>query len=252
MKQLTISERGSIESLLSLNFKVSEIAKILVKHRSTIYKELKRHPNCQYNAWANQIDYESKKGNCGRKRLLDKLNLRSFVVDKLEKGWSPEQISGRLKLQKSFISHESIYQFIYKDRYCKDNKLYQYLRLGKRKRTQRYGRHTKGSKIINRVSIEKRPQYIEQRIEYGHWEGDSIVSSGRKSFLNTLVERKTRYLVSSILKDHTSNETALAVSLSLKNFNPKTITFDNGLEFASHEKIATKYTHLLLPPIFKL
>ena len=238
MTQMTVADRAKIESMLEFNFTLSKIAKKLSRHRSTIFRELKRHPTGIYSSWANQIDYESRKKNCGRKRLLDKLNLRSLVVDKLEKGWSPQQISGRLKLEKLFISHEAIYQFIYNDKYCKENKIYQYLRQGKRKRTKRYGRRTKGSKIINRISIEKRPKYIDQRIEFGHWEGDSIVSAGRKSFLNTLVERKTRYLVASILKDHTSSETSKAISLSLECFKPKIITFDNGLEFAKHEYIA--------------
>ena len=79
--------------------------------------------------------------------------------------------------------------------YCKEQKIYQYLRQGKRRRTKWHSRKTKSEKIKNKISIEQRPKDIDNRESFGHWEGDSIVSKGMKSFLNTLVERNTRYLV---------------------------------------------------------
>ena len=66
-------------------------------------------------------------------------------------------------------------QFIYEDKYAKENKLYQYLRRGKKRRTKKYGRSTKKSKIPNRVSIDKRPVEVETRKDFGHWEGDSVI-----------------------------------------------------------------------------
>ena len=129
--------------------------------------------------------------------------------------------------------------------YCKEQKIYQYLRQGKRRRTKWHSRKTKSEKIKNKISIEQRPKDIDNRESFGHWEGDSIVSKGRKSFLNTLVERSTRYLVASKLQDHSSITTTEAVVSSLKQFNPLSITFDNGLEFAGHEAMKEKLNTLI-------
>ena len=97
-----------IESLLGLDFTLTLIAKKLGRHVSTISREVKRHSTGKYSPWASQIDADTKKGNCGRKRVLDRLSLRSLIVDKLILGWSPEQISGRLKLEGINLSHEAI------------------------------------------------------------------------------------------------------------------------------------------------
>ena len=128
-------------------------------------------------------------------------------------------------------------QFIYEDKYAKENKLYQYLRRGKKRRTKKYGRSTKKSKIPNRVSIDKRPVEVETRKDFGHWEGDSVIYPNKKA-INTLVERKTGLVQFKKLERKTKELTAQAMIENIKKYpNSKTLTVDNGTEFTDHERI---------------
>ena len=253
-RRLTHKERVQIETLLIQNKSKSDIAKIINRARSTITREINKWVYSKEEKYDADLAHWSAKDNYLNKRNLDKISshslLKFFVYKGLLNGWTPEQISGRLK--ELFpndpimsISHEAIYRHIYTRPQARLNK--KLIKLLVRKKTRRRPskkRRGTGSKIINQVSIDNRPEHIELRQEVGHWEGDLIIGKNHKSAIGTIVERKTRYTLIVKLKSKKANEVAQMFSKILNKLNPiykKTMTYDNGLEMAKHEKI-TKNT----------
>jgi transposase, IS30 family len=188
--KITASERDQIAWWLACGITIREMARGLGRSPSSISQELKR----------NQVDgvYGSIKAHQAteaRKRHSH----RGFVLEKLKLGWSPQQISGRLKKEisegvrpkREYVNHESIYQFLY-DPAQQDQKLWAYLPRGHRQRRRWLGRRSRSVKIPNRVSIRHRPAEIGHREESAHWEGDTIVGDGHKTGIHTEVERISR------------------------------------------------------------
>ena len=142
-----------------------------------------------------------------------------------------------LDLEGQTISHEAIYQYIYKERHD----LVEALTRHHRKRQKRgHSRKHRKPHIPNRISIEKRPKFIDKRIQAGHWERDSLVSRASKSCLDVKVERKSRKLLLNKLKRKTAEAVRIVVITSLKSFPShlrRSLTYDNGSEHAEHEKI---------------
>lgn len=245
-KHLSIEERELISQLLASGKTLGDIAKSMGRSKSSISREVNRNFNRvkkKYFAHNAQIKYKNRKFNAKKyKRLLNPL-IRNYVVDKTKLGWSPEQISGRIKvdLPGQSISHEAIYQFIYDPIIRVHIDLVQYLRRNHKKRIKKsYLRRAKKSHISHRIPIENRPEEVEERKVLGHWEGDSVVSMKSKVGLNTIVERKSRFVLISKLNDKTAEETKKAVVLRLGMLPPnlrKTLTLDNGCENAYHKKI---------------
>jgi len=242
-KQLTAADRGAIEALLRIDYNASQIAGQLGKDRSTVSREIKNRstPN-GYFAEIAQIDYETKRRRCRKREKLYQSWTQGYVIKRLKLGRSPEQIAGRMKLEgrPDRVCKETIYAFIYGNGYCVEEGLYQYLRRGKKRRTSWKGRKTHQSKIPNRVSIHKRPKEVEERIEYGHWEGDSVIYPYLKA-INTLNELYTGRVKFTKLERKTALETAKAVEKAMEGERVLSFTFDNGVEFFEHEKI-TKAT----------
>jgi IS30 family transposase len=153
---------------------------------------------------------------------------------------SPEQISGWLARNENiYISHETIYQFIRKNKE-KGGLLYLHLRYGhKRKRRTPRSQDFRGQ-IKNRVSIEKRPEIVDQKTRIGDWEIDTVHMKGRKECIVTIVERVSRFALAAFSPDRTAKyvtEVIVKMLTPYKNF-VHTITTDNGKEFAYHEEIA--------------
>jgi IS30 family transposase len=236
-KQLTAADRSKIEVLLLKKYTLTEIACTLGFDKSTISREVKKRATPKgYLAHNAQLNYETKRERCGKRKILSFWKYRSHVIDKLIDGWSPEQISGRLKLERSswYVSPETIYQFIYEDQYVKDMRLYQYLRQGKKRRTKWKGRATKKDRIPNRVSIHQRPAVVSYQVEFGHWEGDSVIYPNKRA-INTVNELKSGYVEFSVLERKTADLTAKAMVQKLSTHEVKTVTIDNGSEFTRHE-----------------
>lgn len=239
-KHLTAADRKVIEVLLEDNYKVSAIASKLDVHRSTICREIKKRSTKNgYEADYAQLHYEAKREDCKKKKALHHSKTQKYVLDKLYKGWSPEQISGRMKMKgkDNYICKETIYKWLYEDPYCIKNKFYQYLRQGKKRRTKQNGRSTKKSKIPNRVSIRQRPEVVGKRTEFGHWEGDSVIYA-HKQAINTLNELQSGIVEFTKLNRKTAELTANAMSTKLSKYTAKTLTLDNGSEFTDHEKVS--------------
>lgn len=141
--------------------------------------------------------------------------------------------------KKLALHHETVYQLIYEDK-ANGGDLYQYLRIALKPYRKRYGHYDRRGKIKNRVVIDARPAIVDKRSRVGDWEGDTIGGKNRASAMLTLVERKTLYTVIMRLTGKRADwlaKTSVAGMKAIKS-KVKTITFDNGLEFADHETIA--------------
>lgn len=245
-KQLGLEDRDRITEMMAEGSNITEIAEALGRHKSTISREVKRNSSPAYRLYlshrAHERAVERKQEANSRPRLKNEEIVR-YVHSKLNLGWSPEQISGRIGMDCAGlkISHEAIYQYIY-DKETEDREeLISYLRRGHKKRRRKgVNRKERRTKIPNRVSIEDRPLSVDSRSIFGHWEGDSLVSRKSSEALNTLAERKSRFVFITRLKRKTAEETANAVIERLSRLHDKarkTLTLDNGTENAYHEKI---------------
>lgn len=216
------------------------IAKQLGRSKSTICREITRNRYPVRSLYlpdtAEHLSRERRNrpgSKLGRSKRLQKL-----IEKHLIKGWSPEVIAGRLKLENAqeTISHESIYKWIYGEGIQLNWR--GYLIRKKRKRGRRPCRKVDKIKIPARVSIHKRPQSYQK--QSGHWEGDTIHFAGHKGAIATLYEKKTKMLLAAKMETRTTQETIGNMGHMLRWFPAsfrRSITFDNGLEFTGHQKL---------------
>lgn len=241
-KQLNSNLRVVIERLFRAKKSQKEIAKILKRPASTISRELNRNKdkNGQYRARIaiEKTQKRRKAANQKFKKLTSKSSLRRFIIRKLKAYWSPEQISGFLqrKYGQSVICHETIYQLIYKERLD----LIKYLRCKKRKYRKRHGTlmREKARELAKKRWIDTRPEVVEKRERIGDWEGDTIRGGDKKSAILTHVDRKSGYLLANRLRRALAEKvrhTTVAEFSKLPKGKCKTITYDNGSEFAEHQ-----------------
>jgi IS30 family transposase len=236
--QLTESERNQIYALKQAGFKSSAIALQLSRHPSTIYRELRRNRGLRgYRPRQAQQMADNRR----REKVKPKIpeEVLCIVNDLIEKDWSPEQISGWLAAEKNMrISHERIYQHIARDRKQGGN-LHLHLRCRK-KRKKRYGSTDRRGQIRNRVSIDKRPDIVEERSRIGDWEADTIIGRRGGAVLVTLVERKSRFSVIALAPDKRADSVTQALAGALLPYQEQvyTITCDNGKEFSFHEEFS--------------
>lgn len=240
-KHLTAADRGAIQVLLQNNYTIKNIAKEIGFSKSTVSREIKNRstPN-GYRAISAQLNYKKQRKKSRRKKKLDNSKLQKYVTSKLQRGWSPEEIAGRMKFlgKANRVCHETIYAWLYTDEWAYgQEKLYQYLRYGQKKRKKQTGRSVKRSKIPNRVSIHKRPEVVKQRVEYGHWEGDSVIYP-YKYAVNTINELVSGRVKFSKLKRKTARLTAKVMIKQLKAEKAYSLTLDNGSEFTNHQDIS--------------
>jgi len=245
-KHLTDADRIRIEVLLREGYKQIEIARKLGVDRSTISRKIRnRGTPTGYHASQAEINHRLRRSKCHPKRKIEETRAGTYVLEKIRMGWSPEAISGRLKLEvdwglkdpNEYVNPESIYQFVYESDFGKHEKLYEYLRRGKKHRSKKYGRKSQKTTIPNRVFIDMRPKAIEERKTIGHWEGDTIHYPQRKG-VNSLVERKTRFVLLTKLERRTAEQTTATVVNRLLKHERGSLTLDNGKENIKHETIS--------------
>ncbi len=239
-KHLTQDERYQIHALMRQNISVARIAAELQRDRSTISRELKRNatPNGYKPALAHK---QARARQCARRnaRCLSAEQWR-HVDAYLRLYLSPQQCSGRLKLEDAFtISTESIYQHAYRDK-AQGGDLVSYLRCQKARRKRYASGQERRGVLKNRIGIEHRPAVVEMRSRIGDWEGDTVIGECHQGVLVTLVERKSRYTLACRLDSRHSAKVCAAVIELLRPHKAQceTLTFDNGKEFAEHEFIA--------------
>lgn len=211
-KQLRLEDRDRITEMTAEGRSITEIAEALGRHKSTISREVRGNSSPAYRLYLSHRAHErsvKRKQEANSHPRLKTDGIISYVRSKLDMGWSPEQISGRIGLDCHglSISHEAVYQYIYdKDTADRDELIKLLRRRHRKRRAKGVSRKERKTKIPNRVSIQERPASVETRNRFGHWEGDSLVSRKSAEALNTLVERKSRLVFITRLQRKTAEE----------------------------------------------
>lgn len=243
-QQLTSEERVILSTLKLQGLSIRKIAKYLGRHHSTLYRELARN-RCY------KIDGAYRPSKAQRRAIARRKTSRrnrhyshddfSYVRKLLNKKWSPEQIVGHIRrfaLLERPMSHETIYQYIWRDK-AEGGSLWLNLRQSSKCRRKRYKAYDSRGRLANKRHITERPSTVEGRKYKGHWEIDTVHGRGATDCIVTLLERKTGYVMIGKLTDKSTaslnKKTIKLISRDPLSF--KTITADNGTEFHQYMKI---------------
>lgn len=242
-KHLNLEERELMYGMLKQGFSHRKIAEKLNRTQSSISREIKRNTKYgkDYLPCYAQKRYERETKRQRYQAPLKNPEIFLYVRQKLRLGWSPEIISGRIRLdiKGSSIDKETIYRYIYSER-GKSYQLWKHLPKSRKKRMVKEGRIVRNKgKVPNAVSITKRPKYILKRKQIGHWETDNMEGKkSSKSALSVSIERSTRYTRITKISNQTKVVKTKAVIEELLGLPSKTLTMDNGKENYGHEDIS--------------
>ena len=246
-KQLDYLKRCKILAFWQAGYNKTEIAKEIGVHKSTISRELSKNltfVRTKLGSWQYKPDYAQCSANSRHRDKPKKIKLtngvKEFITAKTMEDWSPEQISGYAKRHNLFnISHEWIYQFILKDKQ-NGGSLYKHLRHQHKKYRKRYGSPKRVGSIRNRRFIDERPAIVDKKTRIGDWEIDTIIGKNHKQAIVSIVERVSKKTVLAKVTSKTAELVSASTIAGLTPFfdNVLTITGDNGVEFAFHEKIS--------------
>ena len=247
--ELDLRERRAIEDMLHAKVPMNEIAALIGRHRSTVYREIKRNgfeddELPELNGYYGVTAQRTADARRARRRKLIRLEeLRAHVIAQLRIGWTPEQIAGRLGYdgQPIRVSHETIYAYVY-SREGQSEELARYLPSRRKKRRPRYARRPRGQVFPPDRSIHERPEHVKTRETFGDWEGDLMIFERANGTMNvaSLVERKTRFAVLFRNNDRSSNHfmnKLMGVMEPLPQPARRSITFDRGFEFRAWRKL---------------
>lgn len=244
-RTLSLAERETLSRGLVQGHSLRQIARDLGRSASTISREVKRHGGPEHyraeradaRAWQNALRPKA----CA---LARQRRLRSAVAGKLKRNWSPEQIARWLKLaypddETMQVSHETIYRSLYvQARGVLKKELMAHLRFGRLMRHSKTERSQDGrGKIADAISISERPATAEDRAVPGHWEGDLLAGS-HNSYIATLVERQTRYVMLVRVRSKHTQEVVSALRrevIKLPEQLRLSLTWDCGKEMAKHK-----------------
>lgn len=243
-RQISSEERVEIAFLQREGHSIRQIAAALDRSASSIAREVKRNSSRQNGYQPGYADEQSRARRWSGSRLERDAGLREQVLGGLARGWSPEQVSGRLARETGcrVISHETIYRFIYAQMARhKDYSWRNYLPRRKSKRGWR-GRRGGGSHtfITARRTLRERPQEVATRAVPGHWEADLMLFARYGQAVLTLHERHTRLLVALRPPGKAAEPIAELIQQTLEPLPAvwrQTVTFDNGTEFARHYQL---------------
>jgi IS30 family transposase len=243
-EHLGLEERCEIAQRRTAGQSIRQIAAALDREPSSIARELKRNTGTSVGYKASYANAQAKARRWRGPRLLRDPELQAVVLERLRRGWSPQQVAGRLAREQGrvVISHETIYRFIAAQiARTKDYAWRLYLPRGKSKRGLR-GR--KGGSAVDhikdRVPIALRPAAAADRTDPGHWEADLMLFATYGHVVLALHERSSRALA--ILRQPNKQATPVATAIEallapLPSYLRQTITFDNGTEFARHDTL---------------
>ena len=247
--ELDLRERRAIEDMQNAKVPVGRIAAEIGRHRSTIYREIRRNgftdDELPYlSGYFGVTAQRSAEARRARRRKLVRLeDLRDTVILQLKEGWSPEQIAGRLEFEGRpvRVSHETIYAYVY-GLDGQSGELARYLPSRRKKRRPRYARRPRGQVFPPDRSIHERPGHVTSRETFGDWEGDLMIFERAQGKMNvaSLVERKTRFAVLFRNNDRSSTHVMrklMDVMEPLPQPARRSITFDRGLEFREWRKL---------------
>lgn len=244
-RQLTQGERYAMANMLHQGYSYRAIGYVLGRSTSTISREHQR------NATTHDGHYRAEKAQqyamARRKRTRKKSQFSeqewSTVARLLQDKWSPAQIVGRRRmLQQPTMSKETIYRYVWRNRRSGGD-LWRSLRI-----LSKYGRKRRGSpatrgRLVGKRHISERPSQVDERLEQGHWEGDTVMGADQRHCVLTLVERVTGYLVMKKLTARNMHQAAAALSQAIREHRGRvaTITLDNGTEFHDYERVEQRH-----------
>ena len=243
-KQLSLEDRCEIARLQANGGSIREIAAALDRAPSSVAREIRRNRGREIGYRPGYAQEQARARRWTGCRLEREPGLRRAVLERLARGWSPEQVAGRLAREAghTVISYESIYRFVYAQiARTKDYGWRCYLPRGKSRRGFRGRRGGSSASFIEgRVSVAERPPDAADRTTAGHWEGDLMLFSRYGQAVLTIHERKSRLLLATRPPNKAARGIAHRLLRLFANLPPalrKTITFDNGTEFARHQAL---------------
>lgn len=233
---LSQEERYDISTDLKSGLSMAAVARKHKRHRSTLYREFSR--NQGQRGYRPKQAHEKAKG----RRYQPVSTLTEFALCYIKhliaQNWSPEQIHGALTVRgwEGVPCHEWIYQYIYQDK-AQGGDLHTHLRRQKTYRKRGYTGNDRRGQLANKRSIHERDPCIDQRERLGDFEGDTIIGKGHRGAVVTLVDRNSLYVMMHPLVKRTSHDTITACKNHLKQSHAHSVTFDNGKEFADHQRL---------------
>ena len=244
-RQLTSEERYTLGLLRRQGYRQVLIARVLQRHPSTICRELRRNRTRYDGAYrpSRADEYARARKKRARRNLRLDAAQWELIAVLLEAKWSPEQISNTLSQTGILnISHESIYRWIWSDKQA-GGQLHTHLRGAPKQRRKRYGAYDSRGRLATKRHISERPSHIESRLEFGHWEIDTIIGGKTPPCAVTLVERSTGLTLIGQLPDRTVASTNRRLNKLIGRAPElfKTITADNGTEFHGYEQIEKRW-----------
>jgi transposase, IS30 family len=239
-QQIQASEREEIERGVKEGKSISEIGRMLARDKSTISREVRRNKHCVHRYMATHAaEVAGKRRRVVQPHILRNSDARFYALSKLELGWTPQEIAGRMRVEKLgyYCCAETIYRFIYSAE-GREGKLYKHLKRKQKSRFCKHSKRPKESRIPKGQSVHERGKNIDNRRHYGHFEGDLVI--GKNGNITTIVERKTRFAFA--IKNNTKHtEIVINAIISKLSTLPQrlrqSITFDQGTEFANHQQL---------------
>jgi IS30 family transposase len=243
-RHLTLEEREMVSEMHHAHAQQVEIARRLGRHPSTISRELRRNRSRNgYWAAAAQRKAATRRSERPWTCKMDRPEIARYARERLRQYWSPDEIAGRSRSDfpdspRRHVSRQTIYTWLHAQQAAGVNWRRYLRRLGRvRRRSENRGQ------LPACVSIEGRPAVVDRRARYGDWEGDTVVGAGHRGGAVTLVDRKSGYLLLGKVSDRRAATVREAIT---QLFHPlparlrRTLTLDNGKEFAEHEQLATE------------
>jgi len=241
-KQLNADERDKIAIFMAKGFNLNNIARMLGRNRSTISREIRRNGAAKYKIYtphAAEARSKLRKSAANTHPRLKNIFIREYVHRKIKDGWTPEIISGTLKKEhpENAISHESIYQYIYAEAQELKKHLPRHYQVRRKRKAKKTG---SVETIPGRAGIDQRPEEINDRSEFGHWESDSMVSRQSHAALVVQLERLSRYVKIKKVFANKAESVSSAIIQNLMDIDTslrKSITYDNGKENVKHQDV---------------
>lgn len=239
-KHLSLKERHYIALQRKLGVSQNRIAQLLGRSQSSISREIKR--NTGQRGYRHRQAHRKAEKRHKIKAKYVKLTepIKQQITCKIREEWSPEQIAGKFKTDRLVkLHHETIYQFVLKDKQA-GGTLYKHLRHHKKKYRKRYGAAHNRTGIPDRVDIDQRPEAANARKRIGDLEVDTIIGKQHKGAILTIDDRKSKLRLAAPLPGKKARDVKKAMIKLLKPLKKfiRTITYDNGKEFAEHKAVA--------------
>ena len=239
--QITSGERYRLSALRRQGYSNPQIARTLGRHRSTIWREVRRNAHPTDGRYKVEKAIERASGRRRRSRSHPRFSAQqlSQVWQLIRQRLSPEQVAGHLRRTGGLcISHETIYRHLWLDK-RRGGCLHRHLRCAIKRRRKRYGAYDSRGRLAGKRMIHERPASVEARRQLGHWEIDTVLGKGSRHCIVTMVERKSGYTLIGKLTSRTKEQaSAKTIELIHKHrAHFRSITADNGTEFHGYADI---------------